>query len=245
MAEPTAAHARDLGDYVSLVRRRWIGVVASVLVRPGSVAGLPERRAADLRLHVEGAGQVDRVVGDLRRCPDQRRHQPRHRGAAGAVRAGRGAGWRAAGVRPDSPWRWPAASTVSVPPNTTVLAISFQAGSAADAQDGASAFAQAYLEKRQATAQDVPRRRHRPASRARSRRSSSRSRTPRGDRPRGHGAGDHADRAFLMARRENLSNQLASYNAAAGAAGRHRRRSRRGHQRGPAAGRTRSTPTRW
>ena len=32
MAELTAAHARDVGDYVSLVRRRWTWVLGSVLV---------------------------------------------------------------------------------------------------------------------------------------------------------------------------------------------------------------------
>ena len=99
--------------------------------------------------------------------------------------------------------------TVSVPPNTTVLAISFQAGSAADAQDGASAFAQAYLEERQATAQesldaDITRlqgqieevqQQIQDTSVAIARVATAR---------------DNADRAFLMARRENLSNQLAS-----------------------------------
>jgi uncharacterized protein involved in exopolysaccharide biosynthesis len=32
MAEPTAANARELGDYVALVRRRWAWIVCSMLV---------------------------------------------------------------------------------------------------------------------------------------------------------------------------------------------------------------------
>lgn len=42
---------------------------------------------------------------------------------------------------------------VTVPPNTTVLTISYEASSAHDAQAGAHAFAQAYLDSRKATAQ--------------------------------------------------------------------------------------------
>jgi capsular polysaccharide biosynthesis protein len=46
-----------------------------------------------------------------------------------------------------------AAVAVSVPPNTEVLSISFTAGTPADAQQGAHAFAQAYLASRTASAQ--------------------------------------------------------------------------------------------
>lgn len=44
--------------------------------------------------------------------------------------------------------------SVTVPPNTTVLAISFDAPTARGSQQGAHAFAQAYLDSRQATAQN-------------------------------------------------------------------------------------------
>ena len=45
--------------------------------------------------------------------------------------------------------------TVTVPPNTTILDIAFSAPTALEAQAGAQAFAQAYLDNREAEAQDV------------------------------------------------------------------------------------------
>ena len=43
--------------------------------------------------------------------------------------------------------------TVTVPPNTTVLTLTYAAGAPKEAQSGSHAFAIAYLQNRQATAQ--------------------------------------------------------------------------------------------
>ena len=211
MAEPTAAHARDLGDYVSLVRRRWIGVVASVLV--GLTLSLAYLSVAQQtyvstsKLLVKSTGSSETSVGA--RTSDAINLDTEAQLVQSEPVAARAGELLASDQKPVELAR---RVTVSVPPNTTVLAISFQAGSAADAQDGASAFAQAYLEERQATAQesldaDITRlqgqieevqQQIQDTSVAIARVATAR---------------DNADRAFLMARRENLSNQLASYNA--------------------------------
>ena len=102
--------------------------------------------------------------------------------------------------------------TVTVPPNTTVLTIGFSAATAEDAQDGASAFAQAYLENRTDSAQDVL-----AADVARLNEQIEEVSAQIEDTTVGisrlNGPDEGADRAFLIARRENLNSQLASYNA--------------------------------
>ena len=211
MAEPTAAHARELGDYVSLVRRRWIGVVASVLVgltlSLGYLSVAQQTYVSTSKLLVKSTGSVETSVGA--RTSDAINLDTEAQLVQSEPVAARAGELLASDQKPVALAQH---VTVSVPPNTTVLAISFQAGSAADAQDGASAFAQAYLEERQATAQesldaDITRlqgqieevqQQIQDTSVAIARVATAR---------------DNADRAFLMARRENLSNQLASYNA--------------------------------
>ncbi len=86
-----------------------------------------------------------------------------------------------------------------MPPNTTVLAISFPALTAEDAQDGASAFAQAYLEKRPTTPRNSSRRTSTGSEPAR--RESEQIQDTSVAIARLHGPGESADRAFMMARR--------------------------------------------
>jgi Mrp family chromosome partitioning ATPase/capsular polysaccharide biosynthesis protein len=136
-----------LGDYLQLLRRQWatvaLGLIlglgsavawmsagqpeyvsrASVLVTPVAVPGSPGPQARRTNLDTEAqivtSGETAAAVAERMGLPDG----------------------DAADLAEDV--------SVSVPPNSEVLTISFRAGTAATAQRGAEEFAQAYLDARQ------------------------------------------------------------------------------------------------
>ncbi len=211
MADLTAAHARDLGDYASLVRRRWTWVLGSVLVCAALAAlflNVAEQTfVSSSKVLVKSTVGTSSAVGD--RTNDAINLDTEAQLVTSepvAERAGELLG------SDKSPVALANQVTVAVPPNTTVLSIAFSASSAEDAQDGASAFAQAYLENRTDSAQDVL------ASdvdrlQEQIEQVSAQIEDTSVGISRLNGPDEGADRAFLIARRENLNSQLASYNA--------------------------------
>jgi capsular polysaccharide biosynthesis protein len=211
MAELTAAHARDLGDYASLVRRRWTWVLGSVLVCALlamvflSVAA--QTFVSSSKVLVKSTVGTSSAVGD--RTNDAINLDTEAQLVTSepvAERAGELLG------TDKSPVALANQVTVAVPPNTTVLSIAFSASTAEDAQDGASAFAQAYLENRSDSAQDVLASDVDRLQQQIEQVSAQIEDTSVGI-SRLNGPDEGADKAFLIARRENLNSQLASYNA--------------------------------
>ncbi|MFC5177991.1 Wzz/FepE/Etk N-terminal domain-containing protein [Nocardioides taihuensis] len=148
MAEPTAAHARELGDYLLIARRRWRWIVGGAAVGLAlalvylqfaqltyastakvSVAALPSDNPA------EGARTNDAINLDteaqLVKSDDVVSNAAQDLESTEGLR------------------RLASRVTVTVPANTTVLNITFRAPTAVAAQTGAQAFAQAYLANRE------------------------------------------------------------------------------------------------
>jgi capsular polysaccharide biosynthesis protein len=213
MAEPTAAHARDLGDYVSLVRRRWTWIAGSVLVGLAlataylSLAQQTYMSTAKVLVKSTGGETTSTAVGartsgeiNLDTEAQLVKSEPV------STRAGELLG------SDQSPVSLANKVTVTVPPNTTVLSISFAAPSAEEAQDGASAFAQAYLENRQDDAQEQ-------LSANIDRLEDQRDQTSKDIQDTSvaiaklSGPGESSDRSFMIARRSTLGAELASINA--------------------------------
>jgi capsular polysaccharide biosynthesis protein len=211
MAEPTAAHARELGDYLSVMRRRWGWVVVSVLA--GLLLGAAYLTYADVtytstakvlvkETSISSASNSARTTDEINLDTEAQlvRSEPVAKQAAELLGTD------------TSPTTLAGRVNVTVPPNTTVLAISYTAGSAAAAQEGAETFARAYIENRQGAAQsdldaqvkrlesqvDATQQDLQDTSAALARLTSASSKT---------------NRAFLLARRAALSNQLAAYNS--------------------------------
>ena len=88
MAEPTAAHARELVDYLLIARRRWRWIVSGAVI--GLALALVYLQLARPHLRVDGQGVGGRpALGQPGRGgPDERPDQPRHGGAARQVRRG-------------------------------------------------------------------------------------------------------------------------------------------------------------
>jgi capsular polysaccharide biosynthesis protein len=212
MAEPTAAHARDLGDYLSLVRRRWVWIVGSVLAclvlatMYLSVAQQTYVSTAKVLVQQTSNNTGASVGARTNDAINLDTEAQLVKSEAVSKRAGELLG------SDQPPVSLANRVNVTVPPNTTVLQIAFSAPTAEQAQDGASAFAQAYLENRQDAAQDQL--------------------AANIDRLQGQadevtkdiqdisaalaklpGPGENSDKAFLSARRSTLSAQLASINA--------------------------------
>lgn len=142
-----------LADYGALLRRRWRLVVGGVLVgliaAGGAIALLPKTYTSTASVMVQstgenGAVQGGRTSGDVNLDTEA---QIVKSTAVAVLALG----------KLDEPIAEEARGlarhvTVSVPPNTSVLNITFEAGDPEDARDGAAAFADAYLENRSAVA---------------------------------------------------------------------------------------------
>lgn len=212
MAEPTAAHARELGDYVALVRRRWAWIVCSMLV--GVVLALSYLTVAETsysstaKVLVEATGPTATPTG-ARTTSDEINLDTEAQLVTSepvAERAGELLSSDLSAVALADHVR------VTVPPNTTVLAITYTAGDASDAQRGAQMFARAYLENRQETAQakvdaDIKRLEDQIDQ------TTVDIQDVDATLLRLTGPKERADRAYQLARRAALSNQLQSYNA--------------------------------
>ncbi|MBB2913369.1 uncharacterized protein involved in exopolysaccharide biosynthesis [Streptosporangium becharense] len=140
----------DLADYVSLLRRRWRAVlsllVAGVACATALLLVTPRSYTASAQVLVTATGlgeQGNPVTPRQREALNLDTEAQVARSAVVAARAGRTLG----GV--------PGAVEVSVPPNSSVLEISYAAADPKAAAAGASAYAHAYLAHRGETATAV------------------------------------------------------------------------------------------
>ncbi|MGH3358873.1 MAG: Wzz/FepE/Etk N-terminal domain-containing protein, partial [Nocardioidaceae bacterium] len=155
MSEAEANASRHLGDYVSLLRRQWLVILVVIVVGVaagfGALAILPKSYSASsavlVRATTDPAGSAEatdaRVPGEVNM--DTESQVVKSLLVAGAVKE-----------LLDSPLTPPqlaAAVSVSIPPNTTIMTIQYEASSASEAQQGATAFAKAYLDNRARVAQ--------------------------------------------------------------------------------------------
>lgn len=212
MEEPTAAHARDLGDYASLVRRRWgwiAGCAALGLLLGSAFLVVADRTyVSQARVLVQATGNESSSVGErtnsginLDTEAQLVKSEPVAALAARSLRTG------------DSPVALAGRVSVTVPPNTTVMVIAFEAPTAREAQRGAAAFADAYLANREEAAADdladeVSRLEDLVAS------TSAEIKETNDRLARLTDTSPQTTRSFLLARRASLSSQLASYNTA-------------------------------
>lgn len=211
MAEVTAAHARDLGDYLSLARRRWAWIVACVLV--GAVASFAylnvaqETYQSTAKVLVKSVGEAAAAPALGERTNDAINLDTEAQLVTSEPVSSRASELLGSGIHPVLLAR---RVTVAVPPNTTVMAISFTAPTAAEAQRGAAAFAEAYLENRQNGAQGV-------LSANITRIETQIEKTTAEIQnlnvgiSRLTGPKEVADRAFLVAARSSMNTQLASF----------------------------------
>ncbi len=144
------ASSMRLGDYVGLLRRQWLAVLLCLLLGVGLAFAYAQWAPKEYR------SQTSVLVTPT--TPD----------AAGSDRT--------SGINLDTEAQLVTATetviaaaelldvpvedladrvNVSVPPNTEILDITYVGDTAEDAQQGARAFAQAYLDQRQATAEDA------------------------------------------------------------------------------------------
>ncbi|MEJ5946302.1 Wzz/FepE/Etk N-terminal domain-containing protein [Pseudokineococcus basanitobsidens] len=152
-APQTPVGAADLGDYAERLRRRWwlvaLGVIIGVLAGIAYSALAPPRFEATASVLVRstavGTDSTDNSPNDDVNLDTQAQIvqstdvTTRARDALGT---------------PLSPEELRDHVTVSVPPNSQVMSITFAAPTAAGAADGAQAFAEAYLDERQQEGQE-------------------------------------------------------------------------------------------
>lgn len=213
MTEAAAAHARDVGDYLALVRRRRGWIAGAVLIGLGLASGY--LMTAE-KTYVSTAKVLVRDTGtDAGDAVGARTNESINLDTEAQLVRSEPVSERAAEIlaSPLSLSQLSHRVTVTVPPNTTVMDISFAAPSADEAQAGASAFAKAYLENRRdvaegALAGDIARLRDQIEGTSEQIQDTSVA-IARLTRAR-----DRDDRAFLVARRGTLSSQLGSLNAA-------------------------------
>lgn len=154
-AEPN--RARSLGDNLALVRRQWIVLVVAVLlgaaIGAGLLAVLPKSYTATSSVLVKSItdpgistteAEDARTTGTINM--DTESQVVRSLPVATAVQEATGSSL--------TPVQLAARVSVSIPPNTTIISIAFEADTASEAREGAAAFASAYLQNRASVAQD-------------------------------------------------------------------------------------------
>jgi capsular polysaccharide biosynthesis protein len=211
MPDLNAAHARDLGDYASLARRRWAWIAAAALVglavALGYLATAQQTYVSMAKVQVMATTSTGDAVGA--RTNDEINLDTEAQLVTSQPVATRAGEMLESTLTPVALAR---RVSISVPPNTTVMAISFSAPSAEGARQGAEAFARAYLESRQETAQAVLQtdvdRLERLIDETQEEVLDTNVRISRLEGPN-----EKSDRAFMIARRSTLSTQLATYNA--------------------------------
>src|SRR5688572_28467563 len=152
MQSGNSASAMRLGDYVGLLRRQWLPVLLCLILGVGAALAyvqwapkeyrsqtsvLVTSTSPDAATDRSGAINLDTEAQLVTSTPTV--------AAAGDLLAEDGVTITDLGDRVN----------VSVPPNTEILDIAFLGGTAEQAQLGARAFAQAYLDQRLATAQEL------------------------------------------------------------------------------------------
>jgi capsular polysaccharide biosynthesis protein len=152
MADPTAAHPRVLGDYLTLARGRWMWIAVCVIL--GVLASLAYLQIAQKsylstsKVLVESTGTETSATGA--RTSDSVNLDTEAQLVKSVPVSARAAESLGTDL---SPVVLSQRVTVTVPPNTTVLDIEFSASTAEAAQQGAQTFALAYLEDRRESAQ--------------------------------------------------------------------------------------------
>lgn len=212
MPDLTAAHARDLGDYLSLARRRWgwilMAALAGLLAATGYYLVAAESYVSTAKVLVKATSSDS---GD---AMGARTNNQINLDTEAQLVTSQPVATRAGELLDSAatPTVLARKVNVTVPPNTTVMAISFAGPTASEAQRGASAFAQAYLEIRQEDAQATL---EADTDRLRGLIEKTREDIQRAGVAitRLTGPNESTDRAFMVARRSTLSSQLASYNA--------------------------------
>lgn len=202
---------RELSDYRSLLARRWPWLALGLLL--GLAAAFGYLRLAT-PVYVSTA-QV-RVLPTIAAAPllDSRTPSPVNLDTEAQLVKSAVVATRAAELLDSdlSPVELSKRVTPTVPANTDVLVIAFEASSATDAQNGAQSFAEAYLENRQETAQslvdaDVTRLRDQIAAVNRRLIEVTRLLTDRGDPP------GPTKEALLSQRQDTLQGQLSGLDA--------------------------------
>jgi len=150
--ETTGPTAPDLSDYLGLLRRQWWLVVLGCALGVGAGFGatqlMPKTYESATSVLVQPAGQDTNVAGGRTKGDINLDTEAQLVGstqiaveAAALLRSGDAPDVLAKGV------------SVTVPPNTAVLEITYKASDPARAQTGSHAFAEAYLRNREASAQ--------------------------------------------------------------------------------------------
>ncbi|MFC4783457.1 Wzz/FepE/Etk N-terminal domain-containing protein [Nocardioides sp. MAHUQ-72] len=211
MVEPTAAYARDLGDYVALVRRRWTWVVGCVLAGLALaslyLATASATYVSTAKVLVEDTGPAATAEGA--RTNDSINLDTEAQLVKSETVASRAKDMLNTELSPVALSRHVG---VTVPANTTIMSISFTGPTAAEAQRGAETFAEAYLAERQESAQNKIDA-HVDRLNAQIEKTTQSIQDTNVALGKLIGAKETSDRAFLLARRATLSNQLTSYNA--------------------------------
>jgi capsular polysaccharide biosynthesis protein len=211
MPDLNAAHARDLGDYASLARRRWAWIVAAALaglaLALAYLATAQQTYVSMAKVQVMSTSSTGDAVGA--RTNDEINLDTEAQLVTSQPVATRAGEMLGSTMTPVALAR---RVSISVPPNTTVMAISFSAPAAEEAREGAEAFARAYLESRQESAQAVLQ-----ADVERLERLVEQTQEDIQDASvrinKLQGPSEASDRVFMIARRSTLSTQLATYNA--------------------------------
>ena len=146
------ASAMRLGDYVGLLRRQWLPVLLCLVIGVGAalayVQWAPKEYRSQTSVLVTPTSPDDASArtGDINLDTEaQLVTATQTVAAAGEILAEDGVELEDLRDRVG----------VSVPPNTEILDITFTGNTAEQAQQGARAFAQAYLDQRQRTAEDL------------------------------------------------------------------------------------------
>lgn len=212
MEQPTAAHARDLGDYASLVRRRWGWIVGCAVL--GLVLGSLFLSVAD-RTYVSQARVLVQETGTDSTSVGERTNSGINLDTeAQLVQSEPVAALAARSLDTEvSPVALATRVGVTVPPNTTVMIIAFRAPTAEEAQRGAAAFAEAYLDNR---AEDADTTLQQEVARLEDLVESTSEQIRETNVRLANLTGIEAPsrRSSLQARRANLTSRLASYNTA-------------------------------
>lgn len=152
MSDISSNPARELRDYGSLLRRRWPWLVLGLLI--GAVAGLGYLRVATPTYVSTAKVQVYSVTADTTSIGERTSGPVNLDDEAQLVQSEEVAAKTAESLGSSmTPVQLSRRVVVTVPPNTTVLNISYAAQTPAEAQEGAQAFAEAYLAKRAELAQ--------------------------------------------------------------------------------------------
>ena len=152
MQSGNSASAMRLGDYVGLLRRQWLPVLLCLILGVGAalayVQWAPKEYRSQTSVLVTPTTPVtttDRSSGINLDTEAQLVTSTETVAAAGELLADDGVSLDDLAERVN----------VTVPPNTEILDITFAGNTAEQAQQGARAFAQAYLDQREDTAQDA------------------------------------------------------------------------------------------